>query len=645
MRQKLEQEIQQQLLQWDFKSEISRPEKSNNLYVGIFDNYKNYFCKFRKEFHEISLAAGQLQGIIANMTDSSSDVEAAAQFIAKGSQDQVQEMNLCQQIADLLAEKISEMEGNSKNLLDSMDIMKELSSNGRKTIEELETSQKENYQINNNVVTQIYQLLDKAQAITDVTNQLNSVASQTNLLALNASIEAARAGEAGRGFTVVATEMKKLSDGSREAGENIGENISEIMTQLGSLREAIDLSKDMLEKQTLVVKNAVSAFEQINGGLADVIHTQRDLSGNAQGISSENKKLMDSFERINGVIHASSATTQEVASLIISQNGSSNLLSQMTEKLHGKIDVITKASSMIKVDVEEYQQKKVAFIFDLDCEFWVPAVREAEKTAKTLNFYLETFGPESRTNGAGEMITALKSFMERSFDAIVISPIDVPEIHQLLEQAVSAGIKVIFINSPLKGIAFETLIETNGTELGRKAADTAKQLLKNQGEVFVGLWSDTRIETIEKRANGFIDELKSHTAIKVNVQDIASNPTETEVKRVIALIKNKYPDTKLVFATDVNWGVAYGKYMKKYMPETSVITVDFTEDISTLIKNGNIKVAIAQRAFSWGTLALTYLADIFQGKTVEKYVDTGTYEVNASNLNIYRKREGVAFDS
>lgn len=69
-----------------------------------------------------------------------------------------------------------------------------------------------------------------------------------------------------------------------------------------------------------------------------------------------------------------------------------------------------------------------------------------------------------------------------------------------------------------------------------------------------------------------------------------------------------------------------------------IVTMDFTKDIENAIKGGLINSAIAQRAFSCGTLPIEFLDKVFQGKAVQKYVDTGTYEVNLSNLKIYEGR-------
>ena len=64
----------------------------------------------------------------------------------------------------------------------------------------------------------------------------------------------------------------------------------------------------------------------------------------------------------------------------------------------------------------------------------------------------------------------------------------------------------------------------------------------------------------------------------------------------------------------------------------------FTKDIKECIQKGYIQTAIAQRAFGWGTMSLELLMDCFAGKKVTKYTDTGTYEVNKDNMNIYDNR-------
>jgi len=306
----------------------------------------------------------------------------------------------------------------------------------------------------------------------------------------------------------------------------------------------------------------------------------------------------------------------------------------MYRKVHGISDNIAK----IKTNYEETRKRKVAIIYDIECAFWEPTTKETRKTAKALNFEVDFFAPKARETAAKEMLQALRGYIDNSYDAIVISPVESSEIQKVLMEAVNKGIKIIFINSILEGVPYETLIETNGIEMGKNAAETAKNILDNQGEVAVGIWSDIKIDSIEKRAQGFIEELTRNSNIKVHKKSILSTPTEAEVNRLMTTIKKENPGVRLLFTTDYNWGVALGNYVRKNRSDIQILTVDLTEEIAELIRTGGIRAAIAQRAFSWGTMSLDFLVDIFQGKPVTKYTDTGTYEVNSKNLEIYSKR-------
>lgn len=627
------------LLQWDFTSDPSAlGQHIDSNHLMLHSNYKKYFEKFNEDFEDVKLISDQLEGVIDGMVDSSNNVRMAAEFISEGAQSQTEEIATCQAVADIIANQITSMSDRSKELIDSAQDMGHVSTNGKVAVENLSEHQNKNMEANNAITTEIYHLLDKTQTINEISNVLYDIASQTNLLSLNASIEAARAGEAGKGFAVVATEVRKLAERSREASVTISENISDIINQLSNLKNVADSSKDTFENQTVAVSKVIDAFKQINTYVGGFIKSQEDFYNEVQGLSKEKDRLIDSFCSIASVIQESSATTEEVASLTIGQNSTANIIFKMAKDLHGKVDTIASNVSKIKTNHVANKQKKVGVIFDIDDSFWEPAMKEGKKTAKALNFYLEFFAPKTREHGVSEMLSAIRAFIKNEFNALIISPIDNPEIMKALKEATDKGMKIVFINSKLDGIPYESLIETNGFELGKNAAKTAKQLMNNQGEAVVALWTDVRITSIEKRAEGFIDELKKNSNILVHPKNVLSSPSTEELDKLFASIKKDHPNTKLLYATNGSWGVAYANYVHKHKLDYTILTVDLRKDIAELIKEGKIKAAVAQRAFTWVTMALETLTDVFQKQPVVKYTDTGTYEVNSANISIYERR-------
>ena len=158
--------------------------------------------------------------------------------------------------------------------------------------------------ISNKVATssQVVSVLgDKSKEIGSILSLISSIAQQTNLLALNAAIEAARAGEQGKGFAVVADEVRKLAEQSASAAGNISLLINEIQKEIVNAVTAMDNGTIAVNDGIKMVNQAGKAFGEI---LADInyISTQmQDVSAVTEEISAGTHNMLDSIQHVSKI--------------------------------------------------------------------------------------------------------------------------------------------------------------------------------------------------------------------------------------------------------------------------------------------------------------------------------------------------------
>lgn len=157
-------------------------------------------------------------------------------------------------------------------------------------------------------------LKTNAHDITQIVLIVSAIAKQINLLALNASIEAARAGEAGRGFSVVAEEVRKLSEETNNAVNQINESLTGFISSINEVADGIGAQYNVLETANTKLTDAVDTSGKSNQRLKIVsdflIQNSQDLKTEADNIS----KLFDGIQSLAAIAEENSASTEEASS-------------------------------------------------------------------------------------------------------------------------------------------------------------------------------------------------------------------------------------------------------------------------------------------------------------------------------------------
>ena len=177
----------------------------------------------------------------------------------------------------------------------------------------------------------VEQLVANVQQVSGITDSILNISTQTNLLALNASIEAARAGEAGRGFSVVADEIRKLAEETKVSTEKITAIISELRAVTEETQKGITESAEAIEIQRQKVTEVTASFAQVGDGMELLETNVGIMSQEVEAVLIANGEIVDSIATLSAASDEVSAETQSCKDTISDAYSNIGTFSDMVE--------------------------------------------------------------------------------------------------------------------------------------------------------------------------------------------------------------------------------------------------------------------------------------------------------------------------
>ena len=302
----------------------------------IIEAFSNIIHSTKKVSNDVVSASTSLNQITEQTTEAINQTADAIQDIAAGAEVQLKDTNDAVIIIDKMASRIRGIAQSSLDVSKSSNEMELSAENGSGMINGVITKMNiinSHVEKSSNIINN---LGERSQSIGEIINTITEIASQTNLLALNAAIEAARAGEQGKGFAVVADEVRELAEKSSLAANQISDLIK-------SMQDDTSESVNQMNKVIVEVRDGVNAVEEAGRAFKKILESTKGVVNQIKEISVVSKEMAESSEeatdsllKVSKIADKASANTQSVVSASEIQLASMEEVVSATENLNSK---------------------------------------------------------------------------------------------------------------------------------------------------------------------------------------------------------------------------------------------------------------------------------------------------------------------
>jgi methyl-accepting chemotaxis protein len=298
-------------------SSVLRKMSEGDLTVRMEKDYQGEFHKIKHDLNTLgdsmSEALLEVAEVINATASVSTQISSSSEQMAAGAQEQGTQISEVAISLKQMSQTIIETTQNSSRVAMAAKNSGTYASEGGKVVHETIEGMNKIADVVLKTSETIKTLGQSSDQIGEITKVIDEIADQTNLLALNAAIEAARAGEQGRGFAVVADEVRKLAERTSIATKEIEAMIGNILTETSEAVVSMEMGKQEVLRGRELAGQAGNSLNQIIGGAQEVIDIASQVAAASEEQSSTAEQISSNIECVNEVSKESAAGIHEIA--------------------------------------------------------------------------------------------------------------------------------------------------------------------------------------------------------------------------------------------------------------------------------------------------------------------------------------------
>lgn len=311
-------------------------------------NIRGLIMEVESVYDALSVSLNKVNTSSTTFSETTKDIQTSVHEIETGVGEQTESATDCLNEMDSLFTKINVVNDNT-NEIGSIAASTQVAINsGLTSMDNLNAKTKSTTDITDSVIQTIKELSVHSKNIGQIVNSINDIAEETNLLSLNASIEAARAGVAGKGFSVVATQIRKLADQCLASAGKISNIVTEITEATKEAVNTAQTAEEIVDEQVEAVAATAYSFQTLKQRIEKLSEYLESIQSSSKDMEASGSSTLNSMENISAILEETLASVTSVANVTDKQSEALTSLDDASSQLMIRAERLGDAISKFK---------------------------------------------------------------------------------------------------------------------------------------------------------------------------------------------------------------------------------------------------------------------------------------------------------